>query len=799
MLPGTGSDPRGEALSGQIAVPARLRGWSITHVVITTLLAAALPVAFALLAPASAKVWGGVVLLGLLGYAAIRSGWAWLLPLVGAVALLPIVVDLSAWQPAYGWASVALSALTAVLVIAMTLRGWRRRLTTVTMAAPVVAPMALPATAGPAPASAPAAPDLSFATTVMPTAAAASPAVGSPAMLQVQAQPMADIPIVVSVAGTVTITWAAPRESGGAPVTDFAVEMSRDAGVTWSAVRREPSVACSAVIDGLEFGVPHAFRVAAINIAGRGAFSAATSPIIPIGTPGAPHSIVCTPGDRRVQLDWQAPSDNGGSSVVGYAVEVSGDGGSTWVRVKGGPVREPVAHVPNLANGTTYAFRVRAINAAGEGAVSESSSPSTPAGPPSAPGAITVVPQVGGLDLSWTAPAKDGGLPIIGYQVDLSADGGVTWHPEARPALCQVSLTGLVPTVAYLVRVSASNGVSLGVPVQSRMPASPIGVPGAVPSVVAHFPDGTTARMLTATPTPIVAQPTTTVADQPITVVGAVPPPPPAPVVWTGPTPPGSIALTTVIPQPSRSGHALRWVLGSTLVVVGLVVIVLALRATVLSDLSFQQGQSPQVAPAMSNPDGDSTDGSPVVAADPGTPPDSGIAPDVPVASGVPAASDAPAAPVSPSAAAPRVPLGTVVGSIAFQRGEQTLVFDDPLVVHQGVGDDQLALGPGHYPKTVMPGEMGNAAIAGHRTGWGSPFLHLDDLRVGDQVLFTDEAGTLFHFTVHTTVIVRPDEVWVLGPDPVSVGAPTLTLTTCDPPHVNSKRLVVFAVLDPQT
>ena len=97
-----------------------------------------------------------------------------------------------------------------------------------------------------------------------------------------------------------------------------------------------------------------------------------------------------------------------------------------------------------------------------------------------------------------------------------------------------------------------------------------------------------------------------------------------------------------------------------------------------------------------------------------------------------------------------------------------------------------------------MPGEVGNAAIAGHRTGWGSPFLHLDDLAVGDEELFTDAGGTVLHFSVHTTAVVKPDEVWVLGPDPVSVGSPTLTLTTCDPPHVNSKRLVVFAVLDPQ-
>ena len=764
-------------MSGQIARPARLRGWTITHVVITTLIAAALPLGFALFAPSTAKVWGGVVLLGLLGYAAIRSGWAWFLPLVGAIVLLPIVVDLSAWQPAYTGASVALSALTAVGVILLTLRGWRRRLVRVSSGVDVpVSTLTPEPTAAPTPVLTPA----PMATAVLPEG---SPVVGAVTPLVAgETRPSADIPIVVSIAGTVTITWAMPRESGGAPVTDFAVEMSRDAGVTWVAVRREPSAECSAVIDGLEFGVPHAFRVAAVNVAGRGAFSAATSPMIPIGTPGMPHSLVCTPGDRQVHVRWQAPSDDGGSAIAGYVVEVSDDDGQTWVRLKGGIDREPTAVVPNLANGTAYAFRVRAINAAGEGPVSESSAPSTPAGPPSAPGAISVVPQVGGLDLTWTPPAKDGGLPITSYQVDLSADGGATWQAELTCAGCQASLTGLVPTIAYLLRVSASNGVTQGIPVQSRSAASPIGVPGAVPSVAAHFPDGTTARMLTAAPgrrdaaTP--------------TVIGALPAPPAAPVIPAAPAPTpaaGSITLATVIPPPRRTGHALRWVLGSSLVVVGLVVIVLALRATVLSDLAFEQGQSVQVTPEA----GDATDGSPVVASDAEPVPGEAVA--APPASGAPS----PSAPTV--SAEPQVPLGTVIGSIAFQRDGKPLVFDGPLVVRQGVGDDQLALGPGHYPMTAMPGEMGNAAIAGHRTGWGSPFLHLDDLRVGDEVLFTDQTGTLFHFTVHTTVVVRPDDVWVLGPDPVSVGAPTLTLTTCDPPHVNSKRLVVFAVLDPQT
>ena len=43
--------------------------------------------------------------------------------------------------------------------------------------------------------------------------------------------------------------------------------------------------------------------------------------------------------------------------------------------------------------------------------------------------------------------------------------------------------------------------------------------------------------------------------------------------------------------------------------------------------------------------------------------------------------------------------------------------------------------------------------------------------------------------------LVDTDDVWVLGPDPLGTGISTLTLTTCDPPGVNTQRLVVIASL----
>ena len=63
--------------------------------------------------------------------------------------------------------------------------------------------------------------------------------------------------------------------------------------------------------------------------------------------------------------------------------------------------------------------------------------------------------------------------------------------------------------------------------------------------------------------------------------------------------------------------------------------------------------------------------------------------------------------------------------------------------VVQGVGVEDLKKGPGHYPNTPMPGQEGNAAIAGHRTTYGAPFYNLDELKADDKILDHDTAGQL--------------------------------------------------------
>jgi len=113
-------------------------------------------------------------------------------------------------------------------------------------------------------------------------------------------------------------------------------------------------------------------------------------------------------------------------------------------------------------------------------------------------------------------------------------------------------------------------------------------------------------------------------------------------------------------------------------------------------------------------------------------------------------------------------------------------------IVVEGVSVSDLKRGPGHYPDSPMPGQPGNAAIAGHRTTYGAPFNRIDELDPGDEILVTTRQGS-FRYEVSDTQVVSPDEVEVLD----DFGDNRLTLTACNPKYSARQRIVVVAQLAP--
>jgi LPXTG-site transpeptidase (sortase) family protein len=109
-----------------------------------------------------------------------------------------------------------------------------------------------------------------------------------------------------------------------------------------------------------------------------------------------------------------------------------------------------------------------------------------------------------------------------------------------------------------------------------------------------------------------------------------------------------------------------------------------------------------------------------------------------------------------------------------------------------GVKVDDLRKGPGHFPDTPLPGQLGNSAIAGHRTTFGAPFNRVDELSPGDEIIVTTVQGR-FVYTVTGTSIVAPTALEVLDP----TAEATLTLVSCHPKYSARQRIIVKAVLDP--
>jgi Sortase (surface protein transpeptidase) len=121
--------------------------------------------------------------------------------------------------------------------------------------------------------------------------------------------------------------------------------------------------------------------------------------------------------------------------------------------------------------------------------------------------------------------------------------------------------------------------------------------------------------------------------------------------------------------------------------------------------------------------------------------------------------------------------------------------------IAEGVGTVQVLNkdGVGHYPGTQMPGEVGNFAVAAHRTTHGAPFNSIATLRVGDRIYVQTEQG-YYTYVYRNTEYVYPNGVGVKDPVPQSKTPATtdrlLTMTSCNPKLSAAERIVAYSVFE---
>lgn len=265
--------------------------------------------------------------------------------------------------------------------------------------------------------------------------------------------------------GQISLSWLTPASDGGSAVIDYVVEISIDAGESWSVFDDGVSSQLGTNVLSLVNGVTHSFRVSTVTAIGSSPYS----PIV-AGVPGRPEPVSdlsATVSDSKVTLVWIPPIADGGSPIMDYVVESSDDGGTTWI-----PASSPIfvaddfvsvgygISVTELSNGTPYQFRVAAVTEIGTSLWAEISA--IPVTVPDAPFGLSIIPGSARLTLSWEIP-PNGGSAISNVYVEISWDGGVTWTSfRAGAGTTSATVTGLVPGEEYFMRVVLENAVGLG-------------------------------------------------------------------------------------------------------------------------------------------------------------------------------------------------------------------------------------------------------------------------------------------------------------------------------------------------
>jgi len=184
-----------------------------------------------------------------------------------------------------------------------------------------------------------------------------------------------------------SVSWTAPADDGGTPVTSYTLQRATNSGFTTGVVTTTGLTGLSTTVTGLTNGTPYFFRVYAVNAVATAAstgsaWRTAASSVTPAATtvPGAPTSPVASQQSPQsstgLTLSWTAPASNGGSAITQYAIQYSTEPDMVTSPVMTGSTATTY-NINSLLNGATYYFRVAAVNAIGTGAYSSTVSATT--------------------------------------------------------------------------------------------------------------------------------------------------------------------------------------------------------------------------------------------------------------------------------------------------------------------------------------------------------------------------------------------------------------------------------------
>ena len=222
----------------------------------------------------------------------------------------------------------------------------------------------------------------------------------------------------------VEIAWQAP--TSGRPITRYQVELSTNAGSTWSLLADVAASQTAYTHRGLQAGATLLYQVRAMNAIGWGLWAnPVTTTTGGARTPSAPLNLTATTIGSIVDLAWAAPSSDGGRSIIIYEIHVSVNDGA-WSRLSSTPPGVTAYRDATASAGAVRRYRVRAWNAIGPGFWTNPVVATTGgAGTPTAPRNLTAAAAgPSAIDLDWDSPFSNGGSAITRYEIHVLVSGG---------------------------------------------------------------------------------------------------------------------------------------------------------------------------------------------------------------------------------------------------------------------------------------------------------------------------------------------------------------------------------------
>ena len=268
---------------------------------------------------------------------------------------------------------------------------------------------------------------------------------------------------------SLSVSWSAPS-NGGSDITGYTV--TADNGVDTPSTCTTDGTTSTCDITELTNGSPYSVSVSATNAVGTTS-SAGSVTATPATTPDAPTSLSVTTGNGSLIVTWDAPTFDGGASILSYVVSADNgvDAASTCTVTDG----SNACTITGLTNGTDYSVTVTATNAQGGGTISDAVT-GTPSTVPDAPTAIEAISGDSQITVNWTAPDNTGGSDITMYTATAYAPGyGYSSCNDVTGSLT-CDITELYNGVDYTVTVVAINAQGASVSSGSDH-ATPAGSP----------------------------------------------------------------------------------------------------------------------------------------------------------------------------------------------------------------------------------------------------------------------------------------------------------------------------------